>query len=191
MRIILTTVSLVLAPIFVAMAQAPQTRSPYAGQQGRVVKALSDEAVQGYLDGRGVALALPAELNHYPGPRHVLDLADSLQLTAEQRATIEAIYTEMHARVVPLGRSLVAVESRLDSAFALGTVTPEGLAALLHESATVTERLRFTHLRAHLDARRILSPQQITVYDRLRGYDSHSDQSHEGHLHGEPPRPPE
>lgn len=191
MRIFFMAVSLAFAPLFVASAQARQGRSPYARQEGRVLKALSDETVQGYLDGRGMALALSAELNHYPGPRHVLDLADSLQLTAEQRAAIQTIYNEMHGRAVPLGRSLVAVESRLDSAFAQGTITPERLAALLHESATVTERLRLTHLRAHLDARRILSSQQIASYDRLRGYDGHSDRTHEGHMHGGAPHPPE
>lgn len=188
MRTALTTVFLVLVPFLAA--HGSQASSPYAGQQGRVVKALSDDAVQDYLAGRGVGLALPAELNRYPGPRHVLDLADSLQLTSEQGAEIGAIYNEMHAQVVPLGRTLVAVESRLDSAFASGTVTPDALAALLHESATVTERLRLAHLRAHLNVRRLLTPAQIAAYDRLRGYNGHGDQSHEGHRHGAPLQAP-
>ena len=33
-----------------------------------------------------MGLALAAELNGYPGPSHVLELADKLELSAEQRA---------------------------------------------------------------------------------------------------------
>ena len=48
---------------------------------------LSDEDVQGFLDGRGMGLAKSAELNGHPGPMHVLELAEELKLTAEQRSS--------------------------------------------------------------------------------------------------------
>lgn len=99
-----------------AFAQATQATSPYAGQQSRRIKALSEDEVQGYLDGRGVGLALPAELNHYPGPRHTLDLADSLRLTATQRKQLRDIYDPMHARALALGWQLVDIETAIDSA---------------------------------------------------------------------------
>src|SRR5207244_4142384 len=50
--------------------------SPYAGQQRRSVKALSEQQLSDLQAGRGMGLALPAELNGYPGPSHVLELAD-------------------------------------------------------------------------------------------------------------------
>jgi hypothetical protein len=56
---------------------------------GRRIKALSAEDVDGLLTGRGLALARAAELNGYPGPMHVLEHADALGLTGEQRAVAE------------------------------------------------------------------------------------------------------
>jgi len=52
----------------------------YAGQETRKIKALSEDQIQGYLAGSGMGLAMAAELNHYPGPKHVLELAEKLQL---------------------------------------------------------------------------------------------------------------
>lgn len=70
---------LLMAPV---LAQAQEHGSPYAGRQEREIKALSADRVQAYLEGRGMELALAAELNHYPGPLHVLELAAPLKLTA-------------------------------------------------------------------------------------------------------------
>jgi hypothetical protein len=58
--------------------------NPYAGQQHRPIKALSAADVEALENGQGWGLAKPAELNGYPGPLHVLELADELQLTEEQ-----------------------------------------------------------------------------------------------------------
>jgi hypothetical protein len=57
--------------------------SPYAGQQ-QSVKALSDEEMSTLLSGQGSGFAKPAELNGYPGPAHVLELAGPLGLDAPQ-----------------------------------------------------------------------------------------------------------
>jgi len=64
---------------------------PAAAQQ------LSPEEVKQYLSGAGRGYAKAAELNHFPGPMHVLELADKLQLSAEQRKThrrMRALLTE-------------------------------------------------------------------------------------------------
>ena len=58
-----------------------QTTSPYAGQEQRAIKALSDEEIRDLLDARGMGLAKAAELNSYPGPLHVLQLANELGLS--------------------------------------------------------------------------------------------------------------
>jgi hypothetical protein len=68
----------------VAVAAAANTDSPYVGQETRDIKALSQQDIDDYLNGRGMGYAKAAELNHYPGPRHVLDLAHTLALTPEQ-----------------------------------------------------------------------------------------------------------
>ena len=85
--------SLVLAAC-VALAGCAGTaheHSPYAGQQARGIKALSEQDVAGYESGAGMGFAKPAELNGYPGPMHVLELADRLALTNEQRAATHAL----------------------------------------------------------------------------------------------------
>jgi len=58
-----------------ADAQSPQ---PYAGLQSRPLKALLDAQIADLRAGRGMTLALAAELNGYPGPLHVIELADAL-----------------------------------------------------------------------------------------------------------------
>lgn len=42
-------------------------------------------------------LAKLAELNGYPGPRHVLDLETNLQLSEPQKNEINLIYNDMNA----------------------------------------------------------------------------------------------
>jgi len=51
----------------------------------RTVKVLSEQQITDLKTGRGMGLALAAEFNDYPGPSHVLELADALQLSDEQR----------------------------------------------------------------------------------------------------------
>lgn len=54
----------------------PEAAAPYAGIARRSVKALSDREISDLRTGRGMGLALAAELNGYPGPAHVLELAE-------------------------------------------------------------------------------------------------------------------
>jgi hypothetical protein len=66
---------LLLASSVAVIAGAASGVEPYAGWQARSIKALSRQQIEDYLQGRGMSMALPAELNGYPGPRHVLELA--------------------------------------------------------------------------------------------------------------------
>ena len=74
-------------PLIVSMmfVTAVNAQTPYAGMQTRSIKALSDQQIADLQAGRGMGLALAAELNGYPGPSHVLELADKLGLSADQR----------------------------------------------------------------------------------------------------------
>jgi hypothetical protein len=93
----------------------PRPRSPYAGMQDRTIKALSDQQIADLKSGRGMGLALVAELNGYPGPSHVLDLADELQLTHEQRTRTEELFDAMKAETIPIGEQIIADEVSLDA----------------------------------------------------------------------------
>jgi hypothetical protein len=103
--------------------------SPYAGEEGRVIKALSGDEMADLRAGRGMGLALAAELNGYPGPTHTLELADALGLSADQRAGTEAVMATMQAEAVALGERIVSEEAALDARFASGAITPEELGA--------------------------------------------------------------
>ena len=68
---------------------------PYAGQQARAIKALSDDDIAALRAGEGMGMAKAAELNGYPGPVHVLALAAQLGLTEDQRHGVQAIFDRM------------------------------------------------------------------------------------------------
>ena len=159
-------------------------QSPYAGLEGREIKALSAEEIEQYRSGEGMGFGLAAELNDYPGPRHVLELAADLELSAEQRAAAQAAYDAMHAEAVRLGEAIVERERRLDALFAVGAVTPEVLRAALEEIGRLQAELRFVHLAAHLETRRILTPAQVERYVHLRGYAGAGAHAHDHHGHG-------
>ena len=154
-----------------AVAQQHQHgRSPYAGLQDREIKALSEEQRQQLRDGEGMSLALAAELNHYPGPRHVLELARELALSPQQEDEVRAIERAMRAKAQALGTAIIEKERQLDRAFGRRTITDDTLRELTEEIARLQGDLRYAHLSAHLDVRRVLTEQQVTKYDGLRGY---------------------
>jgi hypothetical protein len=159
--------------VAVTAAQATaQTRSdqPYASLQTRQIKALPEQQVADLAAGRGIGLALAAELNGYPGPRHVLDLADPLGITDRQRADIQRLFNSMQSEAIPLGQQLIAAERDLDREFAERTITPDKLKAAVAAIAEITGALRNAHLKYHLATAALLGPDQIRRYAELRGY---------------------
>jgi hypothetical protein len=160
------------ALLWAGWASAQEAHSPYAHAGSVEVKTLSQAEVDELLNGAGMGLARPAELNRYPGPRHALELADSLALTPDQRKETQRVFDEMSERAKALGRQIVDAEKALDADFAAGSVTEESLATSVERLAELRAELRITHLRAHLAMRAILTGHQIHEYDRLRGYDS-------------------
>src|SRR4051794_33352570 len=92
------------------LTAASAQRQPYAGLDGRPIKALSEQQIDDLRAGRGMGLALAAELNGYPGPMHALELADQLGLTQEQRTRVQLLFAGMKAEAVPLGEKLIAQE---------------------------------------------------------------------------------
>jgi Spy/CpxP family protein refolding chaperone len=153
-----------------AQAQHEHAMSPYAGKAGSEVKALTAEEIQAYREGTGMGLAKPAELNHYPGPRHVLDLAADLQLTDAQTAELKTVFGRMHEEAVALGSRIIEKEKSLDQAFASGAIDEGKLRALTAGIASLQADLRAAHLKAHLATKRILTATQVARYDELRGY---------------------
>jgi Spy/CpxP family protein refolding chaperone len=159
----------------------PPSISPYAGEQTRQIKALSSEEIEGYRAGSGMGYALSAELNGYPGPRHVLELADSLALTPEQRRRVEERFEAMRAEAMALGRQYLSAEGALEQEFAGGQADGAAVRALVAEASRIEAAIRTSHLLAHVDMMEVLTPNQVHLYNTLRGYMSAS--PHQGHDH--------
>jgi Spy/CpxP family protein refolding chaperone len=163
-------------PAFIALialaapALAQQHSSPYAGQQTRDIKALSQAEIDDLLAGRGMGLAKPAELNGFPGPMHVLELSDRLGLTPEQAAATQAIMARMRTQAQRLGRDLVEAERHLDMRFAHSHIDPASLASATRQIGELQGELRAVHLAAHLEMKALLTPAQIASYVTARGY---------------------
>jgi Spy/CpxP family protein refolding chaperone len=119
-------------------------------------------------------MAKPAELNGYPGPRHVLDAveAEQFNLTDEQQKFVEDLYQSMLNQSIPLGEQIIAVEKEMDDAFSNGTITSENLSSWVNQSVSLYGQLRIVHLETHLTMVEILTPEQVEQYNELRGYTS-------------------
>jgi hypothetical protein len=149
--------------------------SPYSGEELRDVKSLSDSDIQSLLNGTGEAfggIAKLAELNGYPGPRHVLDITSDLKLTDNQKVEIEMIYESMSRKAKAIGAKIIAIERDMDKAFANKTITEQGLKLLINNSADLYGQIRFVHLSAHIDTVRVLTAEQVQMYNKIRGYDT-------------------
>jgi Spy/CpxP family protein refolding chaperone len=172
---------LVLVLIALAPTALAQSQQPYAGLESRSIKALSEQQITDLRAGRGMGLALAAELNGYPGPMHVLELANALGLTSEQRAKMQELFAAMKAEALPLGERLIAQEAELDRAFAGKTITAATLAASTDAIGATHAALRQAHLKYHLFTIEALTPTQIEQYAALRGYKGGAQHPHRQH----------
>jgi Spy/CpxP family protein refolding chaperone len=171
---------LILVLVAFAPAALAQSQQPYAGFEDRSIKALSEQQIADLRAGRGMGLALAAELNGYPGPMHVLELADALDLSRQQRAKMQELFAAMKAEAIPLGESLIAQEAELDQAFAGKTITAATLAVSTDSIGATHAALRQAHLKYHLFTIEVLTPAQVQRYGELRGYK-------DGNRHPQPP----
>ena len=171
---------IIAAPTAIGIAQ---TTSPYTGQEQRIIKALSDEEIRDLLEARGMGLAKAAELNSYPGPLHVLQLANELGLSDGQRQATDSLYANMRQQALSIGRQIIEAERTLDRAFADGAIEPATLRSQVRAIAALQGELRAVHLEAHLAQHSLLTPEQIAHYDALRGYRGNS-MPRDSHRHG-------
>jgi len=165
---------LMIVPCFAAAGE-----SPYSGEEQRRIASLSEKEIASLRRGDGMGFAKLAELNHFPGPKHVLDLGEQLELSPAQLDATRQLHEEMHRKAVALGEQLVQAESRLDRSFKDGCVSASSLDAALLEIEKIRARLRYVHLESHLRQTAILTAEQISRYDELRGYRGHPARAHQ------------
>ena len=191
----LAGIAAMFATLFVPSTTAVATGAQHAGKQTRAVSSLSAADVAQLQRGAGWGFALPAELNGYPGPMHVLELASQLKLTAEQKKQVTRIFDRMQTQAQALGAQFIASEKALDALFKSERATLEALARQVAASADLGGQLRATHLAAHLAVTPLLSAEQLQKYAQLRGYagrgaphsgrgPGHENGQENGHDHG-------
>ena len=161
---------ILLVIVTLSFATFASAESPYAGQEHRLVKSLSETEIRALENGDGLGFAKLAELNRYPGPKHVLDLAPELKLSPAQLAETEALFAEMRGNARSIGQELIAAEMALDRAFANGSIDDEFLDDALRQIGELRARLRYVHLEAHLRQKDLLTDEQVAAYDKARGY---------------------
>jgi len=163
---------LILMPFSTLSAADYSHQSKYVGQEKREIKSLSESDIEELKNGRGWGLAKAAELNGVPGPAHLLEMKDEINLSTKQVRAIEDLFSKMKQEAIPLGLELIELERELNNHFANRTITYELLSVLIERVAQVQKKLRYVHLATHLKTPKILTPEQISLYNRLRGYSS-------------------
>lgn len=98
------------------------------------MKPLSERQVSDLRAGRGMGLAPSAELNRYPGPLHVLEYADFLALTPDQRERAKALFEAMKGEAILLAGRLIHEETEMDQLLAAKSVQPARPAAATNAS---------------------------------------------------------
>lgn len=167
----------VLSLAVAAPGTAQQNPTPYAGLEGREIKALSADEINGLLNGDGMSMALAAELNGYPGPKHVLEMSDSLGLSNLQVERTREIFVDMQKAAQDLGQRILDEERRLDQLFAGRSIDSSEVIRLSTSIGSLRGELRAAHLSAHLRMIALLDEHQNMRYQELRGYDG------PGHAH--------
>jgi Spy/CpxP family protein refolding chaperone len=160
-------VCICVALLVCGSAGIAEETATHAGQATPEIKSLPATEVQGYLEGREMGLAKAAELNGYPDPAHVLELATQLQLTPHQRTKAE--YLKRSVKVAArLGHWLVEAERRLNLVFAKGEADDEKITGLVRQIGGLEAEIRLVHLRADIEMRRVLTADQIKKYEQER-----------------------
>ena len=121
------------------------------------------------LPGPGMGSSKAAELNHYPGPAHVIADSTRLGLTDKQKTETLSVFDAMSLAAERSGAAIVAKEAELDALYAADKRrrAPSRNSSPL---AGLQAEFRYAHLSAHLAMRTILTPEQIARYDEMRGY---------------------
>jgi hypothetical protein len=134
------------------------------------LKAMSSEEVKQHMSGAGMGYAKAAELNHFPGPMHALELAEPLNLSAEQRAQAAKLMAAHKAEARSIGAKYVEAERALDALFRSGSVAPDALEVAVNRAAALQGAYRLSHLETHRRMRALMTDEQVRRYDELRGY---------------------
>jgi len=161
---VLKTSLIFISIVFIASCSAEMSHSHhsqhshhsshYAGEEKRVIKSLSADDVATLKQGG--------------------EMESEIALTSEQKENIQDLYKAMNAEAVVLGEKFVELEKALSNSFSSKNINHSILEQQLSEIGQVRASLRLVHLKAHLETPNILTKEQISLYNKLRGYSSNA-----------------
>jgi len=128
---------------------------------GGMLSGVSEQEKEALLKGGGLGAGMIAMMNGYPGPKHVLEMGDELELTDAQRESIGTIYGKVKAESVELGTELVEKDKALAALFTSGSVSTKDVEKRSREIGELQGRLRAAHLNAHVQTHAELTPAQL------------------------------
>jgi Spy/CpxP family protein refolding chaperone len=155
--------------------QGMQGQGMHAGMQqgggmgGGMLGGMSDAEKEALRAGQGLGAGRIAMQAGYPGPRHVLEMGDELELTAGQKEKIGTIYAEAKASFAKLGAELVEKEEALEAMFASGDVDVGDMKKLSAEIGERQGELRAAHLAAHVRTKEALTAAQLEKLSSMAG----------------------
>ncbi|ASJ73300.1 hypothetical protein [Granulosicoccus antarcticus] len=76
-------------------------------------------------------LAKVAELNGLPGPAHLLELENEIELTGDQLNEIQILHDEMREQAIENGKRLIMLEGELEARFQHDLPTETDLKTML------------------------------------------------------------
>ena len=161
---ILLLLTLPLAAQHQPMTKNAATPAQQAESQHHEYLQAEREAIE---KGEGFGMAMPADMNGYPGPKHVLDMKKELKLTATQEAAMQKLMAGMKVKALAKGKDVLLAEQRLGEYFAQGKSEDE-LREETFRVASLRAELRWVHLSTHVAAKKILTAQQIAAYEKMR-----------------------
>ena len=146
-----------------------QAEGGMQGMGGGMLGGVSEQEKEALLKGAGLGAGMIAMMNGYPGPKHVLEMGDELELTAEQRESIGTIYGNVKAKSVELGTELVEKDEALAALFTSGSVSTGDVEKLAREIGELQGRVRAEHLNAHVETFDALTPAQREQLSSMQG----------------------
>lgn len=172
-RIVLAAALLAALPAFAHDGHehggTPPVAPNYAAPAPREIKALSPQEQRGWMEGENMGMGRAAELNGYPAPMMVLEMAQTLKLTPEQATATRELMTRNKAEVRKLGAELVDAERQLDVAFREHRADEAEVSRLTTQIAQLQGRIRASHLKTHVAEQALLTPEQMQRYMGMHG----------------------
>lgn len=144
-----------------------------AGHAGHVhggaIRSLPGRDIVALAGGEGGGLAKIADLNGYPGPRHVLDMDAHLNLTTRQREQLRQVMSTMEADAKEVATRYLSALAQLEEDTRQGSLSGDQFLKRYRAVEALRTELGAVHLITHFKTKDLLTPAQVATYYKPQG----------------------